>query len=48
MATVKDVVCGMDVDTDTADSMEYQGKTYYFCSDDCHAKFMADPQKYVS
>ena len=49
MATVTDVVCGMDIDPNTASSrMEYQGKTYYFCSDDCHAKFMAEPQKYAS
>ncbi len=49
MATVKDVVCGMDIDPNTADSqMEYQGETYYFCSNDCHAKFMAEPQKYAS
>ena len=48
MATVKDVVCGMDIDPKTASSeMEYEGKTYYFCSHDCHAKFMAEPQKYA-
>ena len=48
MTTVKDVVCGMDIDPNTASSqMEYQGKTYYFCSDDCHAKFMAEPEKYA-
>jgi len=45
---VKDVVCGMEIDPNTADSkMEYQGKTYYFCSSDCHSKFMADPQQYA-
>ena len=49
MATVKDVVCGMDIDPNTAAAhMEYEGKTYYFCSHDCHAKFMAEPQKYAS
>ena len=49
MATVKDVVCGMDIDPNTASShTEYQGQTYYFCSQDCHAKFMAEPQKYAS
>ena len=49
MATVKGPVCGMDIDPNTADSkMEYQGKTYHFCSADCHAKFMAEPQKYAS
>ncbi len=48
MATVKDVVCGMEIDPNTVSSqMESQGKTYYFCSHDCHAKFMAEPQKYA-
>ena len=49
MAAVKDVVCGMDIDPNTASSQtEYQGKTYYFCSNACHDKFMAEPQKYAS
>ena len=49
MATVKDVVCGMDIDPGTAAAqMAYEGKTYHFCSQDCHAKFKAEPQKYVS
>jgi len=49
MATVKDVVCGMDIDPNTADSqMEHQGKTYHFCSSACHDKFMAEPEKYAS
>ncbi len=49
MDTVKDVVCGMDIDSKTADSqMEHQGKTYNFCSSACHAKFMDEPEKYAS
>ena len=49
MSTVKDVVCGMDIDPNTAAAqVEYEGKTYHFCSHDCHAKFMAQPQKYAS
>ncbi len=49
MATVNDVVCGMAIDPNSADSqMEHQGKTYHFCSSACHAKFMAEPQKYAS
>jgi len=48
MTTVKDVVCGMEIDPNTADSqMEHQGETYHFCSSACHAKFMAEPQKYT-
>ena len=49
MATVKDVVCGMDIDPKTAAAqMEYEGKTYHFCSSACHDKFMAEPKKYAS
>jgi Cu+-exporting ATPase len=45
--TVKDVVCGMDIDPRNAVAkMDYEGKTYYFCSDACHQKFMSDPAKY--
>lgn len=46
---VKDPVCGMDIDTSTAvASMEHEGETYYFCSQACHEKFMADPKQYAS
>ena len=49
MTTVKDPVCGMDIDPRTAAAqMEYQGRTYHFCSDACHDKFMAEPQKHDS
>ncbi len=26
---------------------EYQGKTYYFCSDDCNVTFDKDPARYA-
>ena len=46
---VKDPVCGMDIDPDTAAaSMDFEGQTYYFCSKSCHEKFMADPKRYTS
>ncbi len=39
----------MDINPNTAAAkMEHEGKTYHFCSNDCHAKFMAEPQKYAS
>jgi len=42
MAT--DPVCGMRVDTaDAAATAEYEGKTYYFCSQACHDAFLGDP-----
>jgi YHS domain-containing protein len=28
-------------------SYEYEGKTYYFCCDDCKEKFVKDPAKYI-
>ena len=27
--------------------VEHQGKKVYFCCDDCKAKFLADPEKYI-
>lgn len=27
--------------------MDYEGKTYYFCSGDCREKFEAQPEKYL-
>jgi Cu+-exporting ATPase len=47
-AAVKDLVCGMDVDTTTAAGRtEYQGQTYYFCGSKCKEKFDLKPQQYV-
>ncbi|HEU0073912.1 MAG TPA: YHS domain-containing protein, partial [Dehalococcoidia bacterium] len=49
MPTVKDPVCGMNIDPDTAHaSAEYEGKKYFFCSASCHESFEADPEPYVS
>ncbi|MCL4765129.1 MAG: heavy metal translocating P-type ATPase [Hyphomicrobiaceae bacterium] len=45
---VKDPVCGMTVDPQTArHRAEHGGRTYYFCSAGCKAKFEADPGKYL-
>jgi YHS domain-containing protein len=44
----KDVVCAMQVDpTKAAASSQYNGKTYYFCSKICKAKFDANPAQYI-
>jgi Cu+-exporting ATPase len=49
MATVKDPVCGMDIDPATAaTSEEYEGKTYYFCSENCHRQFVATPERFAA
>lgn len=46
--TVKDPVCGMKIDPAKAKGKaDYQGKTYYFCSDDCKTKFEKEPAKYA-
>jgi Cu+-exporting ATPase len=49
MATVKDPVCGMDIDPkNAAATEEYKGKTYHFCSAACHDKYKAEPEKYTA
>ncbi|MSQ14111.1 MAG: YHS domain-containing protein [Dehalococcoidia bacterium] len=49
MATVKDPVCGMGIGPKGAAAQERrQGKVYYFCSNDYHAKFKAKPKKYAA
>ncbi len=46
--TVKDPVCGMDIDPKNAASKsDYQGQTYYFCSQGCKKAFDKEPNKYV-
>src|SRR5262249_2126990 len=46
---VSDPVCGMSVDPHkTRHRAAYQGRTYYFCSAGCQAKFSADPSKYLA
>ncbi len=47
-AMEKDVVCGMQVDpAKAAGSSQHDGKTYYFCSKGCKAKFDANPAQYI-
>jgi Cu+-exporting ATPase len=49
MATVKDPVCGMEIDPATAAaSEEYGGTTYYFCAQGCHDSFVAEPERYAA
>ena len=45
----RDPVCGMEVsDTSNAESYEYKGKIYYFCTTLCKIQFEQDPEKYIS
>src|SRR6266436_2063394 len=47
--TELDPVCGMTVNPSSAKAhAEHAGKTYYFCSKHCVAKFRQDPAKYVN
>src|SRR4051812_28698938 len=46
--TAIDPVCEMVVDPKTARSAEVGGMTYYFCSEGCRTKFVADPEKYLN
>ena len=43
-----DPVCGMAVDEKSGLSSEHQGKSYYFCSENCRKTFAASPEKFVS
>ena len=43
-----DPVCGMTVETAGARSAVHDGRTHYFCSQNCREKFEASPQTYAS
>lgn len=47
----RDPVCGVPVSIKKAEeagrTRAHSGRTYYFCSDECKAKFEADPEKYA-
>jgi YHS domain-containing protein len=48
MAQVKDPVCGMMIDDKSAvGTSEYNGKPYYFCSQDCKTEFDENPDEYA-
>jgi len=45
---VKDPVCGMEVDRNTATHRaDHNGNEYFFCSDHCLEKFRTDPGRYL-
>ncbi|MGH2673711.1 MAG: YHS domain-containing protein, partial [Actinomycetota bacterium] len=49
MATVRDPVCGMDIEPGSAaGSAEYEATTYYFCSPGCLERFRAEPERYAA
>jgi membrane fusion protein, copper/silver efflux system len=50
-ASVKDPVCGMEIDQKRAAAAgrrsEYKGATYYFCADECKKQFDAEPARFA-
>ena len=42
-----DPVCGMKIDPSSAQHLEYNRKTYFFCSSACAAKFREMPEKFI-
>ncbi|MFQ5915584.1 MAG: XdhC family protein, partial [Nitrospinota bacterium] len=42
-----DVVCGMTVDPASSLHAEYEGSTYYFCSEGCQTRFVKDPASFI-
>jgi len=41
--TTKDPICGMTVNNATAIHAERDGKTFYFCGENCRQKFLSTP-----
>ncbi len=44
---LKDPVCGMRVTPQATQRAQHDGRPYYFCSANCKAKFVADPERYL-
>ncbi|MDO9514646.1 MAG: HAD-IC family P-type ATPase, partial [Syntrophales bacterium] len=44
---LKDVVCGMDVSSDSPHHYRYEGENFYFCCENCLNKFKGDPEHYL-
>lgn len=48
-ARERDPICGMEVaPEEAADSVVHAGRTYYFCSPMCAARFKADPESHAA
>jgi Cu+-exporting ATPase len=49
MARVNDPVCNSTIDAvSAAGQTSYQGRNYYFCSEQCASRFQASPGKYAT
>lgn len=43
-----DPVCKMEISREDAEAQaEYQGNSYYFCSDECRESFEKAPERYI-
>ncbi len=48
METIKDLVCGMEIEREKSGcTFDYQGKIYHFCSRRCKEIFSKDPTSYI-
>ncbi len=43
----EDPVCGMFVEKEDAIESTFEGQKYYFCSEECRRRFLADPHEYL-
>lgn len=45
---VTDPVCGMRIKPEKAvDTLVYEGRTYFFCTEACRHQFELEPERYV-
>ena len=45
---MKDIVCGMEVSSDSEYHHQYAGEHFHFCSKHCLHKFMENPEQYLN
>jgi len=46
-STTIDPVCGMQIEQETAVTVEFAGDTYYFCESACADTFRDDPERWI-
>ena len=46
--TVKDIVCGMEINEKKAAKALYKGKEYFFCSPACQWAFESNPEQFIT
>ena len=47
-ASKKDLSCGMPISAGLSDTTTYKGKLYGFCSAECKADFLKDPEAHLT